>query len=50
MIGRLRSGTIGAPREDVVARYDARRVSAEFDRVVNGLVCDARSQMSPDLN
>jgi glycosyltransferase involved in cell wall biosynthesis len=37
MIQRLRSGSIGAPTEDVVARYDARRIAEAFDRVVNGL-------------
>jgi hypothetical protein len=42
LVGRLRSGTIAAPREEVVARYDARRVAAEFDRMVNGLRRDAR--------
>lgn len=50
MIGRLRSDAIGAPKEEVVARYDARRVAAEFDRVVNGLVCDAGPQAGRDLN
>jgi hypothetical protein len=49
MIGRLRSGTIGAPKEEVVARYDARRVAEDFDRVVNGLICDARGQAGGDL-
>jgi glycosyltransferase involved in cell wall biosynthesis len=42
LIKRLQSGAIGAPREEVVARYDARRVAVEFDRVVNGLLCDGR--------
>jgi glycosyltransferase involved in cell wall biosynthesis len=50
LIGRLRSGTISAPKEQVVARYDARRVAAEFDRVVNGLISDARARAGRNLN
>ena len=37
MIKRLRSRTIGAPAEVVVARYDARRIAEGFDRVVKKL-------------
>lgn len=36
-IERLRAGTLGAPNEDVVARYDARGIAEAFDRVVNEL-------------
>lgn len=38
MIQRLRAGTIGAPAEDVVTRYDARRIAEAFDHVVKGLL------------
>jgi hypothetical protein len=37
MIRRLRTGTIGAPNEEVVQRYDARRIAKVFDGLVKGL-------------
>jgi glycosyltransferase involved in cell wall biosynthesis len=37
MIRRLQVGTIGAPSEEVLERYDARRVAKAFDDVVMGL-------------
>jgi hypothetical protein len=41
LIQRLRAGSIGAPTEDVVARYDARRIAEAFDQVVKGLLISA---------
>ena len=38
MIERLRAGTIGAPTEEVVARYDARPVAEAFDLVAKELL------------
>jgi len=38
LIRRLRAGTIGAPAEEVVARYDARRIAEAFDRAVRGMM------------
>jgi glycosyltransferase involved in cell wall biosynthesis len=43
MIQRLRAGTIGAPNEEVVQRYDARRVTETFDKVVKGLSRELQS-------
>lgn len=37
MIRRLRNDTIGAPAEDVVERYDARRIAESFDDLVKRL-------------
>jgi hypothetical protein len=37
MIERLRAGIIGAPSEDAIAPYDARRVAAIFDDIVRAL-------------
>lgn len=37
LIGRLRAGTIHAPAENVVARYDARTVATAFDCIVHEL-------------
>ncbi len=37
MIVRLRQGTVSPPPDEMLARYDARHVAAEFDKVVAGL-------------
>jgi hypothetical protein len=42
-LARLRTGQIGAPREDIVVRYDARLVAREFDELVMSLSRDAAS-------
>ena len=46
LIRRLRDGTIGAPAEEVVARYDARRIAEAFDRVVKGMMLSGKQ---PDV-
>jgi hypothetical protein len=38
MIQQLRAGSIGPPKENVVLRYDARKVAGEFDRVVKAVM------------
>lgn len=38
MIQQLRAGSIGPPKENVVMRYDARKVAEEFDRVVKAVM------------
>ena len=45
MIQRLRAGTIGAPLEEVVERYDARRIAEVFDQVVQGLLYASKGEM-----
>jgi hypothetical protein len=37
MIDRLRQGTVNPPPDEMLTRYDARHVAAEFDKVVTGL-------------
>ena len=37
MIDRLRQGTVSVPPDEMLARYDARHVAAEFDKVVTDL-------------
>jgi hypothetical protein len=45
MIRRLRAGTIGAPNEEVVQRYDARRIAEVFDRLVKELSHSSKSDI-----
>jgi len=47
MIRRLRAGTIGAPNEEVVQRYDARCVAETFDKVVKGRSRELQTHRAP---
>ena len=48
IIHRLRAGTAGAPSEDIVTQYDARRVAEAFDRVVIDLVSTSKIEITRD--
>ena len=48
MIQRLRTGTIGAPTEEVVERYDVRRIAEVFDPVVKGLLYARKRESDGD--
>jgi glycosyltransferase involved in cell wall biosynthesis len=43
-LARLRTGQIGASREEIIVRYDARLVAREFDDLVMSLSRDAASR------